>query len=129
MLRGWLVLCLAAPQFQVPAAISAEPATTPAPIISHIPRQHVDSTAIAAVSYSKRQHILEIEFVNGAIYRYFDVPPAVYRHLMWAESKARFYDSNIRRRYRSILIRSRQKEQAPMKSPASAQDHDASGHE
>jgi hypothetical protein len=82
----------------------------PTPTVSHIPRQHVDSTAIAAAGYSKRRHILEIEFVNGAIYRYFDVPPAVYRELMSAESKARFYDSNIRRHYRSILIRSRQKE-------------------
>jgi len=101
----------------------------PAPIVSHIPRQQVQSTAIAAVGYSKRRHILEIEFVNGAIYRYFDVPRAVHRELMSSESKARFYDSNIRRRYRSIPIRSRQKEQAPMKSPASAQDHDVSGHE
>jgi hypothetical protein len=43
--------------------------------------------------------------LNGAIYRYLDVPPAVYRDLMSAESKARFYDSNIRRHYRSILVR------------------------
>lgn len=81
----------------------------PAPIVSHIPRQHVDSTAIAAVGYSKRQHILEIEFVNGAIYRYLDLPPSVYRDLISAESKARFYDSNIRRRYHSLLVRPRQK--------------------
>ena len=74
-----------------------------------IPRQQVQSTAIAAVGYSKRRHILEIEFVNGAIYRYFDMPRAVHRELMSSESKARFYDSNIRRRYRSIPIRPRQK--------------------
>jgi len=112
-----------------PSAICAASSPTPAPITSHIRRQQVQSTAIAAVGYSKRQHILEIEFVNGAIYRYFDVPPAVYRELMSSESKARFYDSNVRRRYRSIPIRSRQKEQEPMKSRASAQDHDVSGHE
>ncbi len=112
-----------------PSAICAASSPTPAPITSHIPHQRVASTAIAAIGYSKRRHILEIEFVNGAIYRYLDVPPAVYRHLMWAESKARFYDSNIRRHYRSIPIRSRQKEQAPMKLPASAQDRDVSGHE
>ena len=110
-------------------AFCAEPSPTPNHVISHIPRQQVQSTAIAAVGYSKRQHILEIEFVNGAIYRYFDVPPAVYRELMSSESKARFYDSNIRRRYRSLPIRSRQKEQAAIKSPASAQDHDVPGHE
>jgi hypothetical protein len=88
-------------------AFCAEPSPTPNHVISHIPRQQVQSTAIAAVGYSKRQHILEIEFVNGAIYRYFDVPPAVYRELMSSESKARFYDSDVRRHYRSILVRTR----------------------
>jgi hypothetical protein len=63
------------------------------------------------VGYSKRRHILEIEFGNGAVYRYLDVPPAVYRDLMSAASKARFYDSNVRRHYRSVVVRSRQKEQ------------------
>jgi len=78
-------------------------------------RQRIESTAIAAIGYSKRRHILEIEFVNGAIYRYLDVPPAVHRDLMSAESKARFYDSNIRRHYRSIPIRPRQNKQLPAK--------------
>jgi hypothetical protein len=79
------------------------------PIISHIPRQRVESTAIAAVGYSKRRHILEIEFVNGAVYRYLDVSLAMYRNLMSSESKARFYDFNIRRHYRSVVVQSRQK--------------------
>ena len=82
------------------------------PIVSHIPRQPIDSTAIAKVGYSKRRRILEIEFVNGAIYRYLDLAPSVYRDLMSAESKARFYDLNIRRHYRSVLVRPRQKKQA-----------------
>ena len=81
-------------------------------IVSHIPRDPVNSTAIAKVGYSKRRRILEIEFVNGAIYRYLDVAPSVYRDLMSAASKARFYDFNIRRHYRSVLVRPRQKEQA-----------------
>ena len=85
------------------------------PIVSHIPRQPIASTAIAKIGYSKRRHILEIEFVNGAVYRYLDVPVTVYRDLMSSESKARFYDSNIRRHYRSVLIRSRQKEQISTK--------------
>jgi KTSC domain len=90
----------------------AEPSPTPNHIASHIPRQEVQSTAIAKIGYSKRRHILEIEFVNGAVYRYLDVPTIIYRDLMSAESKARFYDSNIRRHYRSVLVRQRQKEQA-----------------
>jgi KTSC domain len=89
----------------------AEPSPTPNRITSRISRQPVQSTAIAKVGYSKRRHILEIEFVNGAVYRYLDVPTTIYRDLMSAESKARFYDSNIRKHYRSVLVRPRQKEQ------------------
>jgi KTSC domain-containing protein len=73
----------------------AEPSPTPNHIISHIPRQRVESNAIAAICYSKCGRILEIEFVNGVVYRYLNVPAAVHRDLMSAESKAPFYDSNI----------------------------------
>jgi hypothetical protein len=108
MRRIVLVLCIST----VLAAIAwADPSPSPNHITSRIPRQSVQSSAIAKVGYSKRRHILEIEFVNGAVYRYFDIPLSVYRDLMSAESKARFYDSNIRKHYRSILIRPRQKEQ------------------
>jgi len=95
----------------------AEPSPTPNHIVSHIAREPVQSSAIAKVGYSKRRHILEIEFVNGAIYRYFDIPVSVHRDLMSAESKARFYDSNIRKHYRSVLVRPRQKEQAANGQP------------
>jgi hypothetical protein len=88
---------------------------TPASVVSHIQRQPVESSAIAKIGYSKRRHILEIEFVNSAIYRYVDVSPATYRQLMSAESKARFYDSSIKGHYRSIRIRAQQKEQVRAK--------------
>jgi KTSC domain len=99
----------------------AEPAPTPNHITSRILRQTVQSTAIAKIGYSKRRHILEIEFVNGAVYRYFDVPVSVYRELMSAESKARFYDSKIRKHYRSALVRQRQTQEPPGNSRAAAQ--------
>ena len=113
----------------IPMAYCAEPSPTPDHIISRIPRQPVQSTAIAKVGYSKRRRILEIEFVNGAVYRYLDVPSAVYRDLMSAVSKARFYDFKIKGHYRSVLIRPPQKQQVPTKSPASAQGYGAAGHE
>lgn len=93
-----------------------ESSPTPSRIISHIPREPVQSSAIAKIGYGKRRHILQIEFVNGAVYRYLDVPPPVYRDLMSAESKARFYDSSIRLHYRSVLIRPQQKERVSTKS-------------
>ena len=76
-------------------------------IVSHIKREAVQSTALASVGYSKRLHALEIEFRNGAIYRYLNVAPAMYHKLMLAPSKARFYDENIRRKYRSQHVRRR----------------------
>jgi hypothetical protein len=89
----------------------AEPSPPSNHIVSHIPRQPVQSVALAKIGYSKRRHILEIEFVNRAVYRYLDVPVTVYRDLMSADPKARFYDSNIRRHYRSVLVRTRQNEE------------------
>jgi len=106
MRRIELVFCIL---IVIVADAWADPSPTPSHIVSRIPRQAVQSTAIAKVGYSKRQHILEIEFVNGAIYRYLDVPPSVYHDLMLAESKARFYDANIRRHYHSVMIRPRHK--------------------
>jgi KTSC domain-containing protein len=107
----------------------AEPSPTPNHITSRIFRQPVQSTAIAEVGYSKRRHILEIEFVNGAIYRYFDVPASVYHELMSAESKARYYDSKIRKHYRSAVVRQGQKHEPPGNSRAGAQDYGAAAHE
>ena len=84
-------------------------APLPHPIVSHIPHAPVVSAGIAAIGYSKRRHILEIEFVNGAVYRYIQVSPDVYRELMTAPSKARYYDRNVRGKYLSVRIRSRAK--------------------
>jgi KTSC domain len=106
----------------------ADPTRTPSHVTSRIHRQPVQSSAIAKVGYSKRRHILEIEFVNGGVYRYFDVPLSQYHDLMSAESKARFYDSDIRKHYRSVLVRSRQKQEPPGKSSSPAQDNSAAAH-
>ena len=84
---------------------AAEPAVT-----SHIPRQPVASKGIASIGYSKRLHVLEIEFVNGAVYRYTQVAPSVHRELMAADSKARYYDANIKGNYPSTRVRPRVKQ-------------------
>ena len=109
MQRVWFALFIGT-FIAIESADCAEPSPTPSHVVSRISRQPVESTAIAKIGYSKRRHILEIEFVNGAVYRYFDVPATAYRDLTSAESKAGFYDLNIRRHYRSVLVRSRQKE-------------------
>lgn len=79
-------------------------------IVSHIPRERVQSSGLASIGYSKRRHVLEIEFTNGAVYRYVDVPPSVHRDLIAAESKTRYYALNIKRNYRSVRVRPRIKD-------------------
>ena len=95
--------------FLAATALHADPAPAlkPAGVVSRIKRIPVESTALARVGYSKKLSALEIEFRNGAIYRYLEVEPTVYDDLLNAPSKARFYDQNIRHRYRSLHVRRR----------------------
>ncbi|MEY2530063.1 MAG: hypothetical protein QOI96_148 [Verrucomicrobiota bacterium] len=97
--------------FTAEAGLAAPAEDDSTAIVSHIPREHVQSTGLAGVGYSKRRHILEIEFINGAVYRYVDVPPLIYRELMSAESKAGYYASHIKKHYRSVRVRPRVKDQ------------------
>jgi hypothetical protein len=120
-----LVFCIL---IEIGADAFADPSPTPTQIISRIPRQSVQSTAIAKVGYSKRRHILEIEFVKAAVYRYLDVQVTVYRDLMSAKSKARFYDSNIRKHYRSVLVRPRQEQKSRKQSAGFTQSYGATTH-
>ena len=41
-------------------------------------RQHVESSNIESIGYDERSQTLEIEFLNGGVYQYFDVPVNMY---------------------------------------------------
>ena len=84
-------------------ALPAEPTA----IVSRIKRVPVESSALATIGYSKKLRALEIEFRNHSVYRYLEVPPEVYEALLNAHSKARFYDENIRHKYRSEHVKPR----------------------
>lgn len=89
-------------------AVTAAPTEShnqPDQVVSRIPRDPVPSSAIAAVGYSKRRQILEIEFLNGAIYRYTGVPRSVHQKLMTAPSKTHYYLEFIKGNYPSLRIR------------------------
>lgn len=102
MQARWLAIAFAAAAFAL-AASAADRSLEP--IVSRIPRQEVESRALATIGYSKRLHALEIEFRRGGIYRYLDVPPATYQELLAADSKAHFYNTNIRGKYRALRVR------------------------
>jgi len=59
----------------------------------------VVSSALTSVSYSRNSRALDIRFVTGKTYRYFNVPPGVYERLREAPSKGAFFNAQIKERY------------------------------
>ncbi len=62
-------------------------------------RQLVSSSNLSAVGYDPGQAVLEIEFHNGGVYQYFDVPAEIYEGLMGAGSKGSYFHAYIRDQY------------------------------
>lgn len=58
-------------------------------------RQVVTSQIIHSVGYDAATESLEVQFQNGWVYRYDDVPVEIYRGLMSAESHGRFLKRKI----------------------------------
>lgn len=63
-------------------------------------RQPVQSSNLRAVGYDKGANILEIEFIKGGTYLYFDVPESTFLGLMEAASKGTYFHEHIRGFYR-----------------------------
>ena len=61
-----------------------------------IPRKPVSSSALRSVGYDASRRILVIEFHNGSVYRYFDVPSNVHVGLMEASSHGKYFHRHIR---------------------------------
>jgi len=60
----------------------------------------VDSSNIASIGYDPETMTLEVEFTNGNVYQYFDVPPSLHENLMLADSKGKFLHTQIKGLYR-----------------------------
>lgn len=59
-------------------------------------RAAVISSSIRSVGYSPLNKTLEIEFTNGGVYKYFNVPEFVYSDLMSAISHGAYFDAHIK---------------------------------
>lgn len=69
----------------------------PAPLA--IPMQPVTSTAIRAVGYDEPSQRLRIEFVQGKAYDFCAVPQTMFKALVNAASKGKFYHNTIKDQY------------------------------
>lgn len=67
-------------------------------------RQPVKSSVMKSIGYDRASRVLEIEFHNDRLYRYFVVPHSVYRELMDAASQGKFFNERIRDRYPSEWV-------------------------
>jgi predicted DNA-binding antitoxin AbrB/MazE fold protein len=58
-----------------------------------------ESALVAKVGYVPEYKVLEIEFQDGRSYQYFGVPERIYKGLMAAESRGRYFNERVRDAY------------------------------
>ncbi len=68
----------------------------PRKLLKRVP---VESEAVRSVGYDAGSRVLQVEFDNGAIYHYLDVPDSEYQALLRAESIGRFVSYRIKANY------------------------------
>jgi hypothetical protein len=67
-------------------------------------REPVNSSNVASVGYDPQTMTLEVEFLDGAVYQYCDVPEDEYTGLLSADSVGGYLNNNIKGRYRYARI-------------------------
>lgn len=60
-------------------------------------RNPVVSSNIAAVGYDPEKQMLEVEFINGGVYQYCNVPREVYDNFLSSGSMGRYFHDNIKK--------------------------------
>lgn len=65
-------------------------------------REPVTSSNIASIGYDTNTKTLEIEFKHMGVYLYYNVPNAVHKELMGAESKGKYFAQHIKNGYKKI---------------------------
>ena len=66
----------------------------------------VPSSVIESIDYDTASARLFVAFNGGRIYSYDDVPAAAYEAFVAAESKGRFFNAEIKDRYRTWRLMS-----------------------
>jgi KTSC domain len=69
-----------------------------------IARVEVESSSVSSVGYDAELSVLELEFRNGGVYRYFAVPASVHEALMRSESKGAFLSRQVRDAYPFVRV-------------------------
>jgi hypothetical protein len=62
------------------------------------------SSNVARISYEEKSSTLEVEFHNGSIYQYYDVPEQIWEAFKAADSKGQFIHQNLKGQYRYARV-------------------------
>lgn len=65
---------------------------------------NVVSGNLKAVGYDEFEHFLIVDFKNGRSYRYLNVPLKTYEALLAASSKGKYFNQQIKDRYKFIRL-------------------------
>jgi hypothetical protein len=69
-----------------------------------VDRMPVSSSNLASVGYDAETLTLEIEFLGGREYQYYEVPPGEYQGLMTAASHGTYFNEHIKNAYRCARV-------------------------
>ena len=62
-------------------------------------RQVVESSSLRSIGYDRATATLEVEFINGGVYRYANVPPELWSAFRDSDSKGKFFLDQVRDRF------------------------------
>lgn len=62
-------------------------------------RSPVQSSNIKSIGYDSDRKTLELEFVNGGVYQYFEITEDIYQSIVSSASIAKYFITNIKDRY------------------------------
>jgi len=69
-----------------------------------VERVPVSSSNLASVGYDSAGYVLEVEFSDGDVYQYLDVPETVFQELVSAPSPGRYLNEQIKNNYRYLRL-------------------------
>jgi len=67
--------------------------------IENMERELVDSSTVLSIGYEPTTSTLEVEFKNGGLYQYYNVPEPIYQQFMASDSKGKFLHAYIKPTY------------------------------
>ena len=62
-------------------------------------RDPVASSTVASIGYDPETETLEVEFTNGSVYQYFNIPSHLNDEIMASSSKGQFLNTYIKNGY------------------------------